>query len=62
MKKEVNIRVLIKTVPHPNPQAAIDLIANILVNQLLKDKNDGGTSMYLAQAPSNKTIRGKAII
>ena len=38
MKKELKIWVTVKTVPHPNPQAAIELIANILVNQLLKDE------------------------
>ncbi|SHH09259.1 hypothetical protein SAMN02746098_00146 [Desulfosporosinus lacus DSM 15449] len=38
MKKELNLRVLVRTVPHPHPQpqATIDLIANILVNQLIK--------------------------
>ena len=35
MKKEQSIRVTVKTVPHPNPQSAIDLIAEIVVNQLL---------------------------
>jgi len=38
VKKELKIWVTVKTVPHPNPQAAIELIANILVNQLLKDE------------------------
>ncbi|WP_018305427.1 hypothetical protein [Desulfitobacterium hafniense] len=40
MKKEQNIRVTVKTVPHPNPQSAIDLIAEIIVNQLLKSKSE----------------------
>lgn len=40
MKKELNIKVTIKTVPHPNPERAIDLIANMLVTQLLHAEKD----------------------
>lgn len=40
MKKELTINVTVKTVPHPNPQAAIDLIADILVNHLLKKESE----------------------
>ncbi|QNB46847.1 hypothetical protein BR63_11315 [Thermanaerosceptrum fracticalcis] len=35
---KLKARVTVITVPHPNPQAAIDVVANIIVKQLLEEE------------------------
>lgn len=34
MKKGLNVTVTVNTVPHPNPKAAIELVAGMVVKQL----------------------------
>jgi len=40
MEKGLNVKVTVRTVPHPNPRAAIELIAGIVVKQLLEETNN----------------------
>ena len=37
MAKDIKVTIKVNLVPHPNPKAAIDLVAGIVVKQLLKD-------------------------
>lgn len=36
--KTTNINVTIKTIPHPDPQRAIDVFARIILKDILKDE------------------------
>lgn len=37
MKKGLNVTVTVSTVQHPNPKAAIELVAGIVVKQLIEE-------------------------
>lgn len=38
MAKEIKVTVYVNTVPHPNPQEAIDLIAKLVVDELINQE------------------------
>lgn len=47
--REVTLRVTVKTVPHPNPQRAINLIAGLVLDRLLEEaelKKGGKTNEH----------------
>lgn len=42
MSKETKVTVTVYTVPHPNPQAAINLMAGLVLKNYLAEIEQGG--------------------